>query len=153
MRDPKEQERIERMAATPYPERIRLLAQQARTLVEDYQGQMELEPPGSARHRAYRLAEQALEGLDDAASSFEGNTGAIPAKAVLCRDCRFWSQKGMENENAGQCLVGGSLRGNPDHANTSAYAADSEEYAASLVTLPHHGCVQGQPKETPAEAG
>lgn len=144
MRTPEERERIERMTGTTYPNRIRTLAQDASVLIEDYQSQMELEPPDSARLRAYRMTAQALEALNDAVSSFEGNSGPIPARAILCKDCRFWTQKGMETGNVGHCLMGGSLYGKPDEASTSAYADDSEEHAASLITMNHHGCVQGK---------
>lgn len=40
-----------------------------------------------------------------------------------------------------------SYSGEPEEAQTLAFASDYEGYSAILLTSPEYGCVEGQPRE------
>lgn len=68
-----------------------------------------------------------------------------------CQDCKYWRALiGPEyypevHRTWGQCSLGASAGGLPAEVHTRAFASDSEEYAASLMTAPDFGCVQFEP--------
>ena len=62
-----------------------------------------------------------------------------------CIDCRFWETP-THNRTMGTCSLTASDGSLPEHPGTLAYAADMESYQAELMTSPHFGCVQGEPK-------
>jgi hypothetical protein len=63
-----------------------------------------------------------------------------------CQTCRWWNDGyGMLTTGWKYCDRGGSDDGEPEMADTLAWAADIESYGASLLTHETFGCVQHEP--------
>ena len=63
-----------------------------------------------------------------------------------CGQCRHWTPS-RRTPQWGECELGGSSDGKPDHPETLAYAADLEGYSADLITHANFGCLQAEPHE------
>jgi hypothetical protein len=68
-----------------------------------------------------------------------------------CETCRHWEKKpGHFNQSNhsgyGRCVIAAGYAGEPDIDDVMAYATDSEDYEAQLMTKPNFGCVQWEAK-------
>ena len=152
-------QRVDRMAATPLPDRITDILDRTTLTLADYAGQMTLEPPNSKRMTAYRLTERAQAILTRAGEAIR-TPGSEPQPielllAIRCSDCRFFNEEPnwqveaalARQPRTGRCTLATSDSGDPEHPESLAHAVDQEEYYASLLVSPDFGCVQGQPRQ------
>lgn len=69
------------------------------------------------------------------------------SKVRQCKTCRHWDHDELIDERSwGSCMATRSKNGKPACHGTLAYAVDSDEYSATLVTHEQFMCLQWEEK-------
>ena len=80
--------------------------------------------------------------IDGNIDGFEGS----PLK--VCENCKHWNiPPEWSRSGLGDCELARGTDGKPDHKESLAFAADTEQYHAVLRTKAKFGCIQWESKE------